>query len=94
MYHTNADKANDDGGGHGGEGNWIGGPPAEAAAVDLKEVVPWRLLRITIVWPKLRGNVAAEFLGKFAAANNVVLGLEIETELGCVILPKILTQKS
>ena len=57
-------------------------------------MVPWRLLRITIVWPKLRGNVAAEFLGKFAAANNVVLGLEIETELGCVILPKLLAQKS
>ena len=43
-------------------------------------VVPWRLRRITIVWPKLRGNVAAEFRGKFDAANRLGLpNLDLDT---------------
>ena len=77
VYHTNADKANDDGG-HGGDGNWMaGGPPTPT--VDLKVlVVPCRFLRMTIVWPKLRGKVAAELRGRVVAAEikcNLTIGL-------------------
>ena len=80
VYHTNADKANDDGG-HGGDGNWMAcGPPTPT--VDLKVlVVPCRFLRMTIVWPKLRGKVAAELRGRVVAAEmkcNLTICLSLD----------------
>ena len=80
AIHTNADKANVEGGGHGGEGNLSGGPIEPAVDTPPIVVVPWRLRRITMVWPKLRGNVAAEFRGKFEAANRLGLpNLDLDT---------------